>query len=107
MLTITLDESDCFAAWVSAKDAGFSSSDGSDPKCTQSIFIYNIYSSHNVMTTVTVVASPFTFICEETKTMSQGSLESPGCWQSMASAVGFFMGLFTTAYIQIRLMEAR
>lgn len=33
MLTITLDESDCFAAWVSAKDAGFSSSDGSDPKC--------------------------------------------------------------------------
>lgn len=25
MLTITLDESDCFAAWVSAKDAGFSS----------------------------------------------------------------------------------
>ncbi|KAH0627622.1 hypothetical protein JD844_003606 [Phrynosoma platyrhinos] len=24
MLTITLDESDCFAAWVSAKDAGFS-----------------------------------------------------------------------------------
>uniref|UniRef100_A0A8C5HSN5 WD repeat-containing protein 48 n=1 Tax=Gouania willdenowi TaxID=441366 RepID=A0A8C5HSN5_GOUWI len=24
--------SDCFAAWVSAKDAGFSSSDGSDPK---------------------------------------------------------------------------
>ncbi|XP_029499159.2 WD repeat-containing protein 48-like isoform X3 [Oncorhynchus nerka] len=32
MLTITLDESDCFAAWVSAKDAGFSSSDGSDPK---------------------------------------------------------------------------
>lgn len=34
MLTITLDESDCFAAWVSAKDAGFSSSDGSDPKRT-------------------------------------------------------------------------
>lgn len=34
MLTITLDESDCFAAWVSAKDAGFSSPDGSDPKCT-------------------------------------------------------------------------
>lgn len=33
MLTITLDESDCFAAWVSAKDAGFSSADGSDPKC--------------------------------------------------------------------------
>ncbi|XP_041698351.2 WD repeat-containing protein 48 isoform X1 [Coregonus clupeaformis] len=32
MLTVTLDESDCFAAWVSAKDAGFSSSDGSDPK---------------------------------------------------------------------------
>uniref|UniRef100_A0AAZ3RTJ6 WD repeat-containing protein 48 n=1 Tax=Oncorhynchus tshawytscha TaxID=74940 RepID=A0AAZ3RTJ6_ONCTS len=32
MLTITLDESDCFAAWVSAKDASFSSSDGSDPK---------------------------------------------------------------------------
>ncbi|RXM35985.1 WD repeat-containing protein 48 [Acipenser ruthenus] len=32
MLTITLDESDCFAAWVSAKDAGFSSPDGSDPK---------------------------------------------------------------------------
>uniref|UniRef100_A0AAY5KIU5 WD repeat-containing protein 48 n=1 Tax=Esox lucius TaxID=8010 RepID=A0AAY5KIU5_ESOLU len=32
MLTITLDESDCFAAWVSAKDAGFSSTDGSDPK---------------------------------------------------------------------------
>uniref|UniRef100_A0A3Q4HDN5 WD repeat-containing protein 48 n=1 Tax=Neolamprologus brichardi TaxID=32507 RepID=A0A3Q4HDN5_NEOBR len=32
MLTITLDESDCFAAWVSAKDAGFSNSDGSDPK---------------------------------------------------------------------------
>uniref|UniRef100_A0A452S1Q2 WD repeat-containing protein 48 n=1 Tax=Ursus americanus TaxID=9643 RepID=A0A452S1Q2_URSAM len=26
MLTITLDESDCFAAWVSAKDAGFSMS---------------------------------------------------------------------------------
>uniref|UniRef100_A0AAY5ETK4 WD repeat-containing protein 48 n=2 Tax=Electrophorus electricus TaxID=8005 RepID=A0AAY5ETK4_ELEEL len=25
MLTITLDESDCFAAWVSAKDAGFTS----------------------------------------------------------------------------------
>lgn len=36
MLTITLDESDCFAAWVSAKDAGFSSSDGSDPKCETS-----------------------------------------------------------------------
>lgn len=36
MLTITLDESDCFAAWVSAKDAGFSSSDGSDPKRKQS-----------------------------------------------------------------------
>lgn len=36
MLTITLDESDCFAAWVSAKDAGFSSSDGSDPKCKTS-----------------------------------------------------------------------
>lgn len=33
MLTITLDESDCFAAWVSAKDAGFTSPDGSDPKC--------------------------------------------------------------------------
>uniref|UniRef100_A0A8C8IA88 WD repeat-containing protein 48 n=1 Tax=Oncorhynchus tshawytscha TaxID=74940 RepID=A0A8C8IA88_ONCTS len=33
MLTITLDESDCFAAWVSAKDAGFSSPDGADPKC--------------------------------------------------------------------------
>nr|XP_060496694.1 WD repeat-containing protein 48 [Panthera onca] len=32
MLTITLDEGDCFAAWVSAKDAGFSSPDGSDPK---------------------------------------------------------------------------
>lgn len=32
MLTITLDESDCFAAWVSAKDAGFTSPDGSDPK---------------------------------------------------------------------------
>ncbi|CAB1341090.1 unnamed protein product, partial [Coregonus sp. 'balchen'] len=32
MLTITLDESDCFAAWVSAKDAGFSSPDGADPK---------------------------------------------------------------------------
>lgn len=40
MLTITLDESDCFAAWVSAKDAGFSSSDGSDPKCRLSHFIY-------------------------------------------------------------------
>ncbi|XP_069789779.1 WD repeat-containing protein 48a [Narcine bancroftii] len=35
MLTITLDESDCFAAWVSAKDAGFSSPDGSDPKRMQ------------------------------------------------------------------------
>lgn len=33
MLTITLDESDCFAAWVAAKDAGFTSPDGSDPKC--------------------------------------------------------------------------
>ncbi|TSS97513.1 WD repeat-containing protein 48 [Bagarius yarrelli] len=32
MLTITLDESDCFAAWVSARDAGFTSPDGSDPK---------------------------------------------------------------------------
>ncbi|KAK9395790.1 WD repeat-containing protein 48-like [Crotalus adamanteus] len=32
MLTITLDESDCFTAWVSAKDAGFSNADGSDPK---------------------------------------------------------------------------
>uniref|UniRef100_A0A8C1N3J0 WD repeat-containing protein 48 n=1 Tax=Cyprinus carpio TaxID=7962 RepID=A0A8C1N3J0_CYPCA len=32
MLTITLDESDCFAAWVAAKDAGFTSPDGSDPK---------------------------------------------------------------------------
>lgn len=39
MLTITLDESDCFAAWVSAKDAGFSSSDGSDPKCKPSDLI--------------------------------------------------------------------
>lgn len=38
MLTITLDESDCFAAWVSAKDAGFSSSDGSDPKCRSMSF---------------------------------------------------------------------
>lgn len=33
MLTITLDESDSFAAWVAAKDAGFTSTDGSDPKC--------------------------------------------------------------------------
>lgn len=33
MLTITLDESDSFAAWVAAKDAGFTSPDGSDPKC--------------------------------------------------------------------------
>ncbi|XP_077078434.1 WD repeat-containing protein 48 isoform X2 [Siphateles boraxobius] len=32
MLTITLDESDSFAAWVAAKDAGFTSPDGSDPK---------------------------------------------------------------------------
>uniref|UniRef100_A0AAY4AMB0 WD repeat-containing protein 48 n=1 Tax=Denticeps clupeoides TaxID=299321 RepID=A0AAY4AMB0_9TELE len=32
MLTVTLDESDCFAAWVSAKDTGFTSPDGSDPK---------------------------------------------------------------------------
>uniref|UniRef100_A0A8C1FQB0 WD repeat-containing protein 48 n=1 Tax=Cyprinus carpio carpio TaxID=630221 RepID=A0A8C1FQB0_CYPCA len=32
MLTITLDESDCFAAWVAAKDASFTSPDGSDPK---------------------------------------------------------------------------
>jgi len=33
MLTITLDESDSFAAWVAAKDAGFTNPDGSDPKC--------------------------------------------------------------------------
>ncbi|CAM9547553.1 WD repeat-containing protein 48 [Petromyzon marinus] len=32
MLTITLEENDCFAAWVSAKDAGFASQDGADPK---------------------------------------------------------------------------
>ncbi|XP_035658852.1 WD repeat-containing protein 48-like isoform X1 [Branchiostoma floridae] len=32
MLCIHLDESDCFAAWVSAKDVGFGSNDGSDPK---------------------------------------------------------------------------
>ncbi len=37
MLTITLDESDCFAAWVSAKDAGFTSPDASDPKCEPSL----------------------------------------------------------------------
>lgn len=40
MLTITLDESDCFAAWVSAKDAGFTSPDGSDPKCEFNISIF-------------------------------------------------------------------
>lgn len=39
MLSITLDESDCFAAWVSAKDAGFTSPDGSDPKRKLSLLI--------------------------------------------------------------------
>lgn len=32
MLSIHLDESDCFAAWLSAKDGGLAPSDGSDPK---------------------------------------------------------------------------
>jgi len=32
MLCIHLDESDCFAAWVSAKEVGFASNDGTDPK---------------------------------------------------------------------------
>ena len=50
MLTITLDESDCFAAWVSAKDAGFSSSDGSDPKCKISDLVHPfIYKTVKIM----------------------------------------------------------
>lgn len=32
LLSIHLDESDCFAAWVSAKNVGMQFSDGSDPK---------------------------------------------------------------------------
>lgn len=32
MLSIHLEESDCFAAWVSAKDVGMGSNDGTDPK---------------------------------------------------------------------------
>uniref|UniRef100_UPI00358E0F08 WD repeat-containing protein 48 isoform X3 n=1 Tax=Myxine glutinosa TaxID=7769 RepID=UPI00358E0F08 len=37
MLTITLEENDCFAAWVSAKDAGFASQDGADPKSYRAV----------------------------------------------------------------------
>lgn len=34
MLTIHLEETDCFAAWVSAREVGMvQSTDGSDPKC--------------------------------------------------------------------------
>uniref|UniRef100_T1JLA6 WD repeat-containing protein 48 homolog n=1 Tax=Strigamia maritima TaxID=126957 RepID=T1JLA6_STRMM len=32
LLCIHLDESDCFAAWVSAKEVGFAANDGTDPK---------------------------------------------------------------------------
>lgn len=46
MLTITLDESDCFAAWVSAKDAGFSSSDGSDPKCKSFLVLVLVFGKY-------------------------------------------------------------
>jgi hypothetical protein len=35
MLTIHLEESDCFAAWVSAREVGINPSlDAADPKCT-------------------------------------------------------------------------
>lgn len=42
MLTITLDESDSFAAWVAAKDAGFTSPDGSDPKCKVVFLVHTV-----------------------------------------------------------------
>ena len=50
MLTIHLEESDCFSAWVSAKDVGVTSpEDSNDPKgkCTQQcadrLFVYLFY----------------------------------------------------------------
>ena len=32
MLTIHLEETDCFAAWVSAREVGICTTEGSDPK---------------------------------------------------------------------------
>lgn len=45
MLTIHLEETDCFAAWVSAKEAGMGpAADGTDAKCeTKSILISNTF----------------------------------------------------------------
>lgn len=72
MLTITLDESDCFAAWVSAKDAGFSSSDGSDPKCK--------------------ISDPVTFYIQETveryRTVLTVHLCSESGWTAAPGAAG-------------------
>ena len=40
MLTIHLEESDCFAAWVSAKEAEMGhSQDGTDTKCSYNLGI--------------------------------------------------------------------
>jgi hypothetical protein len=41
MLTVHLEETDCFAAWVSAKEVGMGqSNDGLDPKCESWEYFY-------------------------------------------------------------------
>lgn len=41
MLSIHLDEQDCFAAWVSAKEVGIEGTgEGADPKCKLKYSIY-------------------------------------------------------------------
>ena len=78
MLTITLDESDCFAAWVSAKDAGFSSSDGSDPKCKISDEI-TCYMQINMKSCRTMVVTHMT--------LTLGLHSEPG-WTAAAGSAG-------------------
>jgi hypothetical protein len=46
MLTVHLEESDCFAAWVSAREVGIGQSlDSADPKCTCVLCYYIVLSS--------------------------------------------------------------
>ena len=41
MLTIHLEEADCFAAWLSAKEVGMGqSSDGTDLKCKSYVCVW-------------------------------------------------------------------
>jgi len=43
MLTVHLEETDCFAAWVSAREVGIGqpSVESSDPKCMFSSVVFN------------------------------------------------------------------